>query len=354
MAPSARYLHRVTLACDGWYYLFGGHLRLGMSGEVWRFRTEELGHHRASPKIFLKWEQIDGDAVEGVAPWDDADDGVNDLDSETHHLSEESDLESVAGCGGGGGCVNSDDEDEGIENNSHDAIPIGLFAPQPLMPNHPAAALYALAAADAGHFQANAVPPFAAAGLQVGLGPGPAFAGGGGGFPYPAGLDPDGNPVRPSPRCAPSWTSIPGSNRIYLFGGLGSDNNFLGDLWCFHIGSRSQVRWELLRALRRDGEDNAELEGGEVAVPAVRWGHTMVEHNGRLFMFGGSSPGQAYTGLWSLDASVRPCRWSLLKTRGETPPPRGGHSATVVRDTLYIFGGNITQVRPAARRCKSL
>jgi len=76
-------------------------------------------------------------------------------------------------------------------------------------------------------------------------------------------------------------------------------------------------------------------------------------------MFGGSSPGVAYAKLWRLDTSVSPCVWSLLSpardmtdTTAETGKPRarGGHSATVVRDSLYIFGGNITLVRTSERR----
>lgn len=337
ISPSPRYLHRVALGNDGWYYLFGGHLRLGMSGEVWRFRAEERGECKSCAvgrPIVLKWEQVDGDALEGIFGLDNDDDaGILGSDSDSHPGSEESDSTNGMVDGEGSDMNSGDDEAE----NRNGGGPAALFIEPQVEQNQAAGGLFAAVGADNAHGHAVHL-------LQAAMWAGqPAAVGGG--YGNPPGLDADGNPTRPSPRCAASWTCIPGSNDIYLFGGLGSDNNFLGDLWCFHAGSRVQAHWERLRAVREADDGGPELESGEVSIPAGRWGHTMVEHKGLLYMFGGSSPGQAYTGLWRLDASARPCSWSLLKSEGDKPPPRGGHSATVVRDTLYIFGGNITQVR---------
>lgn len=362
---------------------------MGMSGEVWRFRVEESRGRNKSLAggaiLGLKWELVDADGLQHATEHDggaaggsdDATDNDSDYqmsnsrdgeDAEDGNMpsSEESDVERH-----GNGAVNSgvnfaanddhsndnsDDDDDDLENDGSDDGVDGALNPAALFNLPPAAqsaqhgAWQALAAAAAqgagGGVEGDAQAAHAALqaaiwaqhqhlGMNINFGD------------NQVALDADGNPTRPSPRCAASWTCMPGSNKIYLFGGLGQENDFLSDLWCFDAGARGQCRWERLTAVREDVHAEQEEEDAgapAVAVPDGRWGHTMVEHKGSLYMFGGSSPGQAYTGLWRLDSSTRPCRWSLLAHEGEQPPPRGGHSATVVGDTLYIFGGNITQV----------
>ncbi|CAM9347641.1 unnamed protein product [Ectocarpus sp. 4 AP-2014] len=388
-APPPRYLHRAAEAADGWTYVHGGHLQSGLSGDVWRFRMSNSKRRRGpDPRedetaVKLQWEQV----------W-----GGNDEDWAG---------ETGSGTGGGslGGSDGDDDDDDdgGWGHPSHAAPPPDAAAPAPDNVNHgplPAAQMFvapgqevALGAAPAA--ADHAAPPALGAALGAGAqavfqaamfaanhgvlgagfedaGGGVGAAGGGGG----GGGGGAGSMACPRPRCAASWTALPGSNKIILFGGQGSDNNFLGDLWCFHAGARGECRWEELdqvREPRPSGDSGGGGGGGEEEhgdndvggpgapwrVPAGRWGHTMVEHRGSLYMFGGSSPGTAFAGLWRLDVSVSPCVWSLMApgrntvsleegglaeaAGGERPPARGGHSATVVRDTLYIFGGNITQ-----------
>ncbi|CAN0014064.1 unnamed protein product [Discosporangium mesarthrocarpum] len=54
----------------------------------------------------------------------------------------------------------------------------------------------------------------------------------------------------------------------------------------------------------------------------------------------------AFSDLWILNPLKLPVGvgWSLAEAQGPHPPARGGHSATVLGDRLYIFGGNTTQV----------
>lgn len=358
---------------------------MGMSGEVWRFRVEESRCRRKSlaggAVLGLQWELVDADGLqdaaedEGDAAGRPEDVGDNDNDDPMSSnsgdaekaedgnkaSSDESDLKrNGSGAFDFGKNYSSNDDKHSIDNSSNQDLenegdddgvddvlnPAALFNLPPAAQSAQHGAWQALAAAAAqgagGGVQGDAQAAHAALqaaiwaqhlGMNLNLG-GNVVA-----------LDANGNPTRPSPRCAASWTCMPGSNKIYLFGGLGQENDFLSDLWCFDAGARSQCRWERLTALREDeGAEQEEDGAAAAAVPDGRWGHTMVEHKGLLYMFGGSSPGQAYTGLWRLDPSTRPCRWSLLAKDGEQPPARGGHSATVVGDTLYIFGGNITQV----------
>lgn len=349
-----------------------------MCGEVWRFRVEES---RGPRKLFsggvvmgLKWELVDAHGLEDAAAGSGADgersdnDVTNNTDEYTGDDSErrnsgsdESDVgrnassvfEFGIGRAMGSDATGSighseygeDDDDEGEEVGVDGALnPAALFNLPPEAQNAQHGAWQALAAAavqgagggvQGGAHAAHAVFQAALWAQQ------PVFA-------DDIDVNPlalDANPLRPTPRCAVSWTAVRGTNDIYLFGGLGQSDDFLSDLWCFHAGARGQCRWERLRTVREPEDAGQEVGGGGPgAIPAGRWGHTMVEHQGVLYMFGGTSPGQAYTGLWRLDPSVRPCRWSLLAQEGEQPPARGGHSATVVGDTLYIFGGNVTDV----------
>ena len=259
--PSARYLHRVALAGDGWHYLFGGHLKLGMAGDVWRFRIEE-DPRKCSRSLCVRWEEVDGEFSAGPRG-----DNANETDIDPNATDEPGEV----GRDHGAGPAHEDDTGSGFR------------VPSP----------------------------------------------------------------RPCARCAASWTCSPGSRKIYLFGGQGSGENFLGDLWCFHSGGRGECRWELLTAVQADVAPGERGEGDQGDAPEAlegRWGHTMAEHRGLMYMFGGSFPGQACAGLWRLDTSVRPCLWSFLRPEGQKPQARGGHSATVVGDTLYIFGGNTMEV----------
>lgn len=331
VAPAPRYLHRVALADDGWYYLFGGHRQLDVVGDVWRFRVEKPRGRRtrgAFSPVSVRWEPVDGVASTG--------DGVPDG---------EGDGGGGDGAGDGRSATESDSDrgDDEIEVESSDAD--GGAPPPPVVATPiPDVNAFPFLVPMIAEAQAAGLPGVGWAEIQELF------------FeeaPLPADFDANGKPTRPRPRCAASWTSVPGSNKIYLYGGHGSGNDFLDDLWCFHAGGRGECRWEKLEAVGGLRPRHSKHQEEEKEVPAIhrypvpdgRWGHTMVEHRGALYMFGGSSPGHAYDGLWRLDTSVSPCVWSPLEPEGEKPPPRGGHSATVVGDTLYVFGGNITTVR---------
>lgn len=322
VAPSPRYLHRVALANDGWHYLFGGHRQLDVVGDVWRFRVENRQRRSAKggfARVSVRWEHVDGGASVGDGGSDSDSDGVDDGAAGSRGSATESESESES----------EEELDEGNPAVDGAILPPVVVGPQPL-PMAP-------------EVVAAGVP-----GMGVPENQELFFEG----DPLPADFDANGKPTRPRPRCAASWVCVPGGNKIYLYGGHGSGNDFLDDLWCFHAGARGECRWEKLDAVgalrpreSEDQDEGREANVGRFSVPDGRWGHTMVEHRGALYMFGGSSPGHAYAGLWLLDTSVSPCVWSLLKPEGEQPPARGGHSATVVGDTLYIFGGNIITVR---------
>jgi hypothetical protein len=149
-----------------------------------------------------------------------------------------------------------------------------------------------------------------------------------------------------------------------------------------------------------DADDDADVEDAidYQDAPDARWGHTATAIGGVLVLFGGSCPGEAFNDVWSMDLAEpdgqddepldlpdpqggplsrqsseassfgagagdssprsgdvgthdawvlsqpkhKSVRWHRQRVSGEPPAPRGGHSAAVVGQAVFIFGGNTT------------
>lgn len=74
------------------------------------------------------------------------------------------------------------------------------------------------------------------------------------------------------------------------------------------------------------------------AVPTKRKSHTLTHSNGRLYLFGGAGEGgEKLNDVYKLDIATH--AWSALSTTGEQPTGREGHTAVVLAERLYVFGG---------------
>ena len=79
-------------------------------------------------------------------------------------------------------------------------------------------------------------------------------------------------------------------------------------------------------------------------VPARRVEHTSVVYNGDIYMFGGASDAeyqndlQVLVGGGSFFTGSSDPQWTTVATTN-APTPRYGHSASVVGDKMYVFGG---------------
>ena len=140
----------------------------------------------------------------------------------------------------------------------------------------------------------------------------------------------------PSPRAACSISCI--GNYFFLFGGTNvNDNSFESDFWRYSITSGE---WVSLRSSRG------------APCPEGRWGHVTVTYGNHLFLFGGSCPRIVFNDIWCIDLSNHlnnnnndeiPIVWEqvIITSNNEVKPkPRGGHSAVVIGNYLYLFGGN--------------
>ncbi|KAM9327599.1 host cell factor 2 [Pholidichthys leucotaenia] len=137
----------------------------------------------------------------------------------------------------------------------------------------------------------------------------------------------------PCPRIGHSFTLV--GNKCYLFGGLANDSEdpngnvprYLEDFYELELQSVSGARsWNV-----------PETKGGG---PSPRESHTCVAHTGlgspKLYIFGGMQ-GCRLDDLWQLDLDTMV--WSMPQTRGCTPLARSLHSASVIGNKMYVFGG---------------
>ncbi|XP_039194138.1 host cell factor 2 isoform X2 [Crotalus tigris] len=143
----------------------------------------------------------------------------------------------------------------------------------------------------------------------------------------------------PCPRLGHSFCLY--GNKCYLFGGLAnesedSNNNiprYLNDFYELELQHGSGVLgWGI------------PLTRG--VLPSPRESHTAVIYckkdlgNPKMFIFGGMS-GCRLNDLWELD--IETMTWSKPETKGTVPLPRSLHTASVIGNKMYIFGGWIPQ-----------
>ncbi|KAL6630839.1 galactose oxidase [Neocallimastix californiae] len=73
--------------------------------------------------------------------------------------------------------------------------------------------------------------------------------------------------------------------------------------------------------------------------PKALRGHSMTLVDEKIFIFGGSDTETCYNDLYIFDTETY--WWTLHKTKGMVPPPRPcrAHSANLIGDYIYVFGG---------------
>ncbi|XP_036221617.1 host cell factor isoform X2 [Bactrocera oleae] len=146
---------------------------------------------------------------------------------------------------------------------------------------------------------------------------------------------PDNMPA-PCPRLGHSFTIV--GDRIFLFGGLANESDdpknnipkYLNDLYILETrGVHSHNgKWIMPKTY---GEN-----------PPPRESHTGVAFTSKntnklhLLIYGGMS-GCRLGDLWLLE--VDSMTWSKPRTRGPAPLPRSLHSATMICNKMYVFGG---------------
>ncbi|XP_004082919.1 host cell factor 2 isoform X1 [Oryzias latipes] len=141
------------------------------------------------------------------------------------------------------------------------------------------------------------------------------------------------NGAAPCPRIGHSFTLV--GNKCYLFGGMANDSEdpngnvprYLDDLYELELQTLSGARaWNI-----------PEAKG---SAPPARESHTAVAYSGlgspKLYIFGGMQ-GNRLNDIWQLDLDSMV--WSTPEPKGPPSLPRSLHSANVIGNKMYIFGG---------------
>jgi len=72
--------------------------------------------------------------------------------------------------------------------------------------------------------------------------------------------------------------------------------------------------------------------------PSPRQGHAAVEVGRKIYILGGCLQEiRCYGDVWSFDADG--LQWGQETPTGPAPPPRGGHTATLVGSAIFVYGG---------------
>lgn len=74
--------------------------------------------------------------------------------------------------------------------------------------------------------------------------------------------------------------------------------------------------------------------------PAPRASQSIAYYGGKLYIFGGMDEDNSKFGdLWELDMASQTYKEIVLPAGSPLPGPRSGHSATIFKNKMYIFGG---------------
>ncbi|CAF4532403.1 unnamed protein product [Rotaria sp. Silwood2] len=122
---------------------------------------------------------------------------------------------------------------------------------------------------------------------------------------------------------------------IYSFGGYSHKEDYTRvtpiDIHIFNI-LLDTLKWYLLpKPQLNDPQYNL--------TPFSRYGHTIVVYKRKFYLWGGRNDHPvACNRLFCFDP--KSCQWSIISIVGDfIPTPRDGHSACLINDKMYVFGG---------------
>ncbi|XP_007503415.2 host cell factor 2 isoform X2 [Monodelphis domestica] len=156
----------------------------------------------------------------------------------------------------------------------------------------------------------------------------------------------------PCPRLGHSFSLY--GNKCYLFGGLANESE----------DSNSNVPRYLNDFYELELQHGSGVVGWSIPVtkgimPSPRESHTAVIYcrkdsgNPKMYIFGGMC-GSRLDDLWQLDLETM--SWSQPETKGSVPLPRSLHTANVIGNKMYIFGGWVPQtmnsIEASSRDCE--
>ncbi|KAL1414149.1 hypothetical protein MTO96_000968 [Rhipicephalus appendiculatus] len=117
------------------------------------------------------------------------------------------------------------------------------------------------------------------------------------------------------------------NGKVYSFGGYctGEDYNTRKPI-DVHVLNTVSLRWALVQTQSHPDD-----------VPFQRYGHTVMAYGDYAYLWGGRNDDGACNVLYRFDTNT--LTWSRPKVCGHVPGARDGHSACVMGNRMYVFGG---------------
>jgi len=152
---------------------------------------------------------------------------------------------------------------------------------------------------------------------------------------------------RPPPRFEQSMALI--GNYLYVVGG-NCGGRYLADTWALNLENLSWkcISTGKLTAAAPSDQEGEQLMNSSRPLPPVA-GHTAVPWNGNVVCIGGHTKSKDEVKMPVRVLDTQTDTWSTLTTTCATaihPRPRGGHSATVIGNKVYVFGGEDARRKP--------
>lgn len=142
----------------------------------------------------------------------------------------------------------------------------------------------------------------------------------------------------PPPRAGAAAAYDPVRDRLIVFGGQGSHETLLDDVW--ELSLRGRARWSRVETT---GPRPRERSRGTL---------TFDPGSGRFVLFGGAQGySRRYDDLWVLDVQSR--TWERLQPGGARPDGRSGHGAvhSPELDAFLVAGGEVMRPIPGCLLC---
>ncbi|CAG9537474.1 unnamed protein product [Cercopithifilaria johnstoni] len=139
-------------------------------------------------------------------------------------------------------------------------------------------------------------------------------------------------------------------HKIYCFGGCRciheESSDQIIETFGVHVLNTIDYRWKLVETTAfqpnlseqlLDGSGKPYQAYGEI--PPLRVGHTVVVHQGMVYMWGGCCPdtNMMCSKMYRFDPEQR--IWSVIPSASDTPSPRARHTAVVYNDMMLVYGG---------------
>lgn len=129
-------------------------------------------------------------------------------------------------------------------------------------------------------------------------------------------------------------TAVVVGDFIYSFGGYCSGEDYRSFITIdVHVLNTQTLRWFLIHPKK----DSNGLPLQYPEVPFQRYGHTAVAYKHNVYMWGGRNDEMCCNILFCFD--TRTHKWSKPEVDGRIPGVRDGHSACIIDHNMYIFGG---------------